>query len=239
MPGIKTLSRYAVSVLCLVCLAGIGQVQAVDTIQENWSLYQDVNLTPQGYGFIRQVIVGWGLEEVGTNRTASIMDSFKNMNGTMAINQVSGDLNNLACQVLVNQGLANGSSPLQGPLYTSSVISDNILRNYNSTYKVVIGGGSFEACHGVMAVTQIAGNMNNISNIVGFTTKGAGGMALSNATLSDINASNNVYQDLGVTRAAVEIQSDSFKGFTGVGSVIQAAGNMIQISTRLSVKVNQ
>ncbi len=151
----------------------------------------------------------------------------------MSINQVTGNLNNLASMVFVNQGPS-----MQSPLFTNSVIAGNVLTNYSSTYSTIIGGGSFQDTKGILAVTQVSGNMNNISNIIGLSTQGAPGLALSNATLSDVSASNNVFKNLGVTQGSAEIQSDSFKGFNGVGSVIQASGSMIQVSSRLSVKVN-
>lgn len=234
----KTLTGYGLAALGLVCLAGIGQVGAVDTIKDYWEFGQEFGLNSQGGG-VQQVIVGWGLDTTGLTGTASIMNSFQNIKGTMAINQVTGNLNNLATLVAINHGPPEGTSLPNSPYYSSSTISDNVLRNYGSTYSAIIGGGSFQYSHAVLAVTQIAGNMNNISNVVGLSTQGASSLSLSNATLSNVNASNNVYQNLGVSNASVQIQSDSFKGFSGVGSVIQAAGNMNQISAHLSVKVNQ
>lgn len=238
MSTIKTLSRCLLVVLWLLCSAGIGQGWAVETIHDDWSFSQDIGLTSQG-GFIKQMISGWGLETKGVTCTSSIMNSFQNVKGAMAINQVTGNLNNLASLVMVNQGPSDGTSLPKSPYFTNSEISNNVLRNYSSTYSAIIGGGSFQNSNAIMAVTQIAGNMNNISNVVGFSSQGAPSLSLSNALLSDVTASNNVYQNLGVTRASVEIQPDSFKGFNGVGSVIQASGNMIQIHSRVSVKVNQ
>lgn len=235
MSRCKNLSRYLIYVLWLLCLTGIGQGWAVDTIQGDWALGQVIGLTPQGGISVQQVIKGWGLQEVGVTDTVSICNSFQNVKGTMAITQVTGNLNNLASAVIVNQGPST-----QSPLFTNSVIADNVLVNYSSAYSAVIGGGSFSSSRGIVAVSQVAGNMNNIANIVGLSTQGAPGLALSNATLSNVSASNNnVYQNLGVTQASAEIQSDSFKGFSGVGSVIQAAGNMIQINSRVSIKINQ
>jgi hypothetical protein len=230
----KTLRQYLPVVLCLLCLTGIGKGWAVDTITNDWAFSQEIGLDPKGSGGIRQVIVGWALQEVGTTSTVSIMNSFQNVKGTMSIAQATGNLNNIATALFVNQGPAT-----QSPLFTNSVIADNVLTNFSSAYHAVIGGSSFMDTKGILALTQAAGNMNNIANVVGFSTLGAPGLVLSNATLSDVSASNNVYKNLGVTQASAEIQSDSFKGFSGVGSVIQAVGNMNQISSRLSVKVNQ
>ncbi|MFZ5447260.1 MAG: hypothetical protein ACOZFS_01285 [Thermodesulfobacteriota bacterium] len=238
MSRFKTSIRYLLAALCLVGLAGFPQAEAVETILDNWDLYQSVGVTGQG-GRVYQVIVGWGLQEVGVTKEVSIMKSFMNVKGTMAISMVAGDLNNLASTVLVNQGAGNGTASAQSPISTNSVISDNVITNYSSVYKVAIGGGSFQDSNAVLALTQVSGNVNNISNIVAVSTQGAAGVSLSNASLSDVSASNNVYKNLGVTQASVEIHSDSFKGFTGVGSVIQTAGNFIQVNSQVSVKINQ
>lgn len=232
MSGCKTLSRYLIGVLGLLCLTGVGQVWAVDTITNHWAFSQEIGLDPSGGGSIRQAIGGWGLVEVGQTDSVSTMNSFQNVKGTMASTQVTGNLNNVASMVFVGPAT-------QSPLTINSAIADNVLLNYSSTYSTVIGGGSFSSSRGIVAVSQVAGNMNNIANIVGLSTQGAPGLALSNATLGNVSASNNVYKNLGVTQASAEIQSDSFKGFSGVGSVVQASGNMIQISSRVSVKVNQ
>jgi hypothetical protein len=235
----KTLSRYLCGILCLVCLTGIGQGWAVETIRNDWDLGQEIALDPQGGGGIRQVIVGWALQEVNTSKTVSIMNSFQNVKGTMSINQVTGDLNNLASLVMVNMGAPTGATLSQSPLHINSVIANNVLVSGSNTYRAVIGGGSFLNSQGIIAITQNAGNMNNISNVVGVSTQGASGLTLSNATLSDVSASNNVYKNLGLNQASAEIQSDAFKGFSGVGTVLQTVGNYIQVSSNVSVKINQ
>ena len=234
MSRYKTLRRCLLAALCLSCFTGIGQGWAVDTIMSNWAFSQNVDLTPQGETRIQQVIKGWGLQELGQTDLSTIMNSFQDVRGTMAITQASGNLNNLTTVVLVNQG----TSP-QSPLFTKSVIADNVIVNYSSVYSTVIGGGSFQGTRGILAVTQAAGNMNNISNAVGFSNNSAPGQALPNATLGNISASNNVYQNLGTSQASTEIQPGSFKGFSGIGSVVQTAGNMIQVSSHLSVNINQ
>lgn len=235
--SVKGLAQCLVALLCLLG-PGVGQVGALENIQWNWALDNTVGVTPQGGG-IEQAVVGWGLDVVGLTGTTSIMKSFVDFKGTIAVNQVVGNANNLATVVQVNQAPPGGSSAPQASYFTNSIIADNVIRNYSSAYSSVIGGGSFSNSRAVMAVTQIAGNMSNVSNVVSFSSGGASKLSLSNASLSDVNASNNVYQNLGVTHASAQIQPDSFNGFKGVGSVIQTAGDMIQVSSHVSVKVNQ
>ena len=69
---------------------------------------------------------------------------------------------------------------------------------------------------------------------------GAPGLAMSldNASLSDVNASNNNIT-LGGCQAEVRIDTGAFRGFKGVGAVTMVAGNMNQILSTVSVKVNQ
>jgi hypothetical protein len=236
---IKTLTGYGLAALCLMCLAVCGQAWAVETIQENWELSQEVSVLPKGGIDVKQAVVGWGLVENGVTNTVSLWDSFKGFKGTASVSQAAGNLNNVFSLVHVDQGGDSGGISNQMPVNISSVIANNAILNFSSTYNAVIGGGSFSSSRGFLAVTQVAGNMNNIFNIVGFSTKDAPALALSNASLSDISASNNVYKNYGVSQANVEIQADSFKGFSGVGSVIQAAGNFIQIHSQVSVRVNQ
>jgi hypothetical protein len=189
---------------------------------------------------VQQKIVGWGLVENGVTSTVSIWDSFKEFKGTASISQAAGNLNNVFSMVWADQGATTGPVSSDIPIKVSSVIADNVILNFSSAYNAVIGGGSFSSSQGFLAATQVSGNMNNISNIVGFSTKNAPALALSNDSLSNVSAhNNNVYKNYGISQANVEIQADSFKGFSGVGSVIQAAGNLIQIHSQVSVRVNQ
>jgi hypothetical protein len=237
----KTLTRYLPAALCLVCLAGSGQVGAVETISYNWELTQDVSMSSIDGVSVRQAVSGWGLVEQGVTRsTVSLWDSFKGFTGTACVSQAAGNLNNVFSLVWANQGSEPGAIATKVPVFIQSVIADNVVLNIGDTaYKAVIGGGSFGSSRGIVAATQVSGNMNNITNIVGFNTKDTPALALSNATLSDVKASDNVYQNYGKTQASVEIQADSFKGFNGVANVVQAAGNMIQIHSQVSVKINQ
>jgi hypothetical protein len=233
------LTKYLSAGLCLVCLAGVGQAGAVDAIQDDFAVTQEISSTPQGGVSVKQVIKGWGLQEVGVTDTSSLWDSFKGFKGTACVSQSAGSLNNVFSLVNMNQGTGN-ATPAPSPILSKS-LADNVLLNYSSTYSTVIGGGSFSGSHGIAAVTQVAGNMNNVTNIVRFNSGGApsSAAALSNASLSEVSASNNVFKNYGVSKASAEIQTDSFKGFSGVGSVIQASGSMIQISSRVTVNVNQ
>lgn len=195
---------------------------------------------------VSQQTVGFLVDARNTLGVAAISHSFQGFSGVATFNQAVGNLNNQVTLSTLDVGSGQGLSAIHSgsPLRVYSDIRDNkLLLNSDSSYKAVIDGGSFRNFHGMLAVSQTAGNLNNTVNYVGLSVNTAPeeSLGLSNSTLANVTALNkknkNVIDGQGAC-PEVSIEHGAFKNFSGVASITQVAGNVNQVVSQVGVSVH-
>jgi hypothetical protein len=87
--------------------------------------------------------------------------SFRGATGILAVNQVSGNMNTELKAITVCVG--NAEAVLNNSQLSQVNSNNNIKLQGPSTYKVSLDDGTFQDFKGVASVTQVAGNLNQVS----------------------------------------------------------------------------
>ena len=180
-------------------------------------------------------ITGNYMEETSALHESSLMSSFQGFKGLGATNQAAGNLNNQGTYI----GFAMSGS--NNALMTADVtlatrLENNTLVTRSAVYRATIGRQAFRGATGIVAVNQVAGNMN--SQLKAITVNmGNAAAVLNSSQLSQINTNNNIERQ-GPMRAKVSLDEGAFQDFRGVASVTQVAGNLNQVTTSLRINVN-
>jgi len=172
-------------------------------------------------------------EKTSSSSTASVSGS-----GIVNVNQASGNMNNQAnaVSVAVDPGDENGHSRLffGGGFAESQAAADQKNERNNidvdkSSSTSTISSVSGSGIHGV---NQASGNMNNQANAVSVAVAARPGIALSEADLGQVNASN--YVSVEKASSTSTITSVSSSGITGIN---QSSGHMNNQANVVSVAV--
>jgi hypothetical protein len=180
-------------------------------------------------------IIGNYVAETSTVHESSLMASFQGFKGLGATNQAAGNLNNQGTYI----GFAatgNNNALMTTDVTLATKHENNSLIAGNASYQATIGGQAFKGATGIVAVNQVAGNMN--SQLKAITVSlGNAAAVLNNSQLSQVNTNNNI-QVQGPMTAKVSLDDGTFQDFKGVASVTQVAGNLNQVTTSLRINVN-
>ena len=88
--------------------------------------------------------------------------AFKGGTGIAAVNQVSGNMNSQLKAITVNMG--SGAATLNNAQLSHVNTNNDIqLQSGTMTAKVSLEDGAFQDFRGVASVTQVAGNLNQVS----------------------------------------------------------------------------
>jgi hypothetical protein len=180
-------------------------------------------------------IIGNFVAETSAIHATNLMGSFQGFKGIGATNQAAGTLNNQG--TYVGFAATSGNNALMtNDVTLATVHENNTLITGRSSYQATIGGQSFRGATGIVAVNQVAGNMN--SELKSITVcVGSAEAVLNNTQLSQVNSNNNI-QVQGHTTAKVSLDDGAFQDFKGVASVTQVAGNLNQVTTSLRININ-
>jgi hypothetical protein len=201
---------------------------------------------------LSQILEGNTLQQQGSQNRTSIENAFQGAKGIFNINQASGNLNNQA----IVMWLPISENATVPNLLGMAVIQNNKLETTNAFYSVSIGSQAFKGGQGVVAVNQVAGNMNNqlttvavsvtrqpspntSPNMAVTTGSGAAIVALSNSQLTQIVASqNNGVTNKGSLTCKAQLEDGAFQDFRGVVAATLTAGNLNQVVHRVAVQVS-
>jgi hypothetical protein len=208
-------------------------------------------LAPGFTGAVSQIQEGNSLQQTGSNQSTALGTIFQGAGGIVTINQSAGNLNNQA--ILVWLGVSESATPPQ--VLGIALMHNNALVTTNAFYSVSIGSQAFQAGQGLVAINQVAGNMNNQLTTLGFSlgrqvapntptnvgiTTGAGSaiVAVSNAQLTQIVASqNNQVTNNGPLTAKAQVEDGAFQDFRGVVAATLIAGNLNQVVHHVAIQV--
>ncbi len=203
-------------------------------------------------GAVSQIQEENTLRQTGSSNRTSIENAYQNVTGIVTINQSSGSLNNQATAVLLS---VSESAPAPNMLGIA-LMHNNTLEITDAFYSVSIGSQAFQGGHGLVAINQVSGNLNNqltsvtlsvgrqaASNTptnVGITTgNGAALVTLSNAQLTQIVASqNNAVTNNGSLTAEARLEEGAFQGFSGVAAATLTAGNLNQVMNHVAIQIS-
>jgi hypothetical protein len=189
--------------------------------------------------------------EYSSMQQSSIENSFQGAKGIVTVNQSSGNLNNQAIAAWLS---VSETSTFPNVLGTA-VLQNNKLETTNAFYSVSIGPQAFLSGQGLVAINQVAGNMNNqfttlainvgrqpapkgSTNVAVTTGDGNALVALSNAQLTQIVASqNNQVTNNGSLTAKAKLEDGAFQDFKGVVATTLTAGNMNQVMNHVSLQI--
>jgi hypothetical protein len=180
-------------------------------------------------------IIGNYVAETSAVHVSSLMGSFQGFKGVGASNQAAGNLNNQGTYVGF-AATAGNKALMTNDVTFATVHENNSLVTGNASYQATIGGQSFSAATGIVAVNQTAGNMNSQLKSVTVCVGNAAAV-LNNSQLSQVNSNNNI-QVQGPMKCKVSMDEGTFQDFKGVASVTQVAGNLNQVATSLRININ-
>lgn len=180
----------------------------------------------------------------------SIIDGSLNGNeGIVSVNQATGNMNNQGTAVAFafDAGPADNAGdedPITG--FADAVAAAGQVNKYNEVNSKFIAfrnstiSNSGNNSSGLLYVNQSSGNMNNQANAlsvaVSMAEGQAGGIALSEADLGQINVDNYVFERVVNKNSTI---TGSFNANSGVIGVNQASGNMANQANIVSLSVAQ
>jgi hypothetical protein len=186
-----------------------------------------------------------------SNQSTSIENVFQGATGIVTINQSAGNQNN---QTIAAWLSVSETSTFPNVLGTA-ILQNNTLETTKAFYSVSIGSQAFQGGQGLVAVNQVAGNMNNqfttlainvgrqpapkgSTNVAVATGDGSALVALSNAQLTQIVASqNNQVTNNNSLTAKAKLEDGAFQDFKGVVATTLTAGNMNQVMHHVSLQI--
>jgi hypothetical protein len=211
-----------------------GPSSAISQIQEGNTLTQN--------GSIQSTSIG---------NAAATSGPFQGTTGIVNINQASGNMNN---QTIVTW-LPISETATAPNLLGIALMQNNTLITTDAFYSVSIGPHAFQGGQGLVAINQVAGNLNNqltsvavsvsrqatpnTSPNIGITTgDGTALVALSNSQLTQIVGSqNNTVTNNGSLKAEARLEEGAFQDFKGVVAATLTAGNLNQVAHHVAVQV--
>jgi len=208
---------------------------------------------PGSFGAVSQIQEGNTLEQTGSNQSTFIGTAFQGGGGIATVNQSAGNLNNQAILVW----LAASETAAPPNVAGLALLQNNTLVTTDVFYSVSIGSHAFQGGQGLVAVNQVAGNMNTQLTTLGFslshqaapntptnvdvkvaTGEGAAIVAVSNRQLNQIVASqNNTVTTNGNLTAKAQLEDGAFQDFRGVAAATLVAGNLNQVINHVSIQV--
>lgn len=209
-------------------------------------------IVPGFSGAVSQILEGNTLTQNGSNQSTSIGNALQGTTGIVTINQSAGNLNNQAIAAF----LSVSESATYPNVLATAILQNNTLETTNAFYSVSIGPQAFQGGQGLVAVNQVAGNMNNqlttlavsvgrqpgpngSANVAFTTGTGTALVALSNAQLTQIVASqNNQVTNNGSLTARAQLEDGAFQDFKGVAAVTLTAGNLNQVMHHVALQIS-
>ena len=181
----------------------------------------------------------------------SIIDGSLNGNeGIVSVNQATGNMNHQGTAIAFSfvagpagngddddpvTGFADSVVAGPGQLNAANYVDSQFIAFRNSTIS-----DSGNNSSGLLYVNQSSGNMNNQANVlsaaVSMAEDQAGGIAMSEADLDQINVDNYVFERVVNKNSTI---TGSFNANSGVIGVNQASGNMANQANIVSLSVAQ
>jgi hypothetical protein len=244
-------TRHLIPALRLVALVTFLAWSAFFLATDCGAQNASEGVVPGFSGAVSQIQESNTLQQAGSNQSTSLGPVFQGAGGIVAINQSAGNLNNQA----ISAWLSVSETTTFPNVLATAILQHNTLVTTDTFYSVSIGSQAFQGGQGLVAVNQVAGNMNNqlttlavnvgslpapkgSTNVAVTTGAGSALVALSNAQLTQIVGSqDNQVTNNGNLTAKAKLEDGAFQDFKGVVAATLTAGNLNQVMHHVSLQI--